>query len=232
MNKNLSLSVKPNDNFNNYSFKDSRSYDFFIYSPKTVLYKENLDSFLENPIDLKSRPVITKDKVIKKIDSTANVFYKIDPLNPTKYAMEIKLDKQTEPIIIQFNQLYSRHWRVRLIDKTFFDRYECKGLSRFSVTGNTRCQTEFPLFDISNSNLLLKKNIPEQNHYVGNLISNTWVLSPRSFSDSKKTIYAVIIYEKQIFYEYMIFISFLAGVFLFFAASVQEIRRIKNNDKK
>lgn len=232
LDKNELLDSNSNENFNFYSFKNKNEYDFFIYSPLSLVYKGSPDSIADNLMDMSKRPAVIADKNYKDIElQNAKVFYKAPIHLPNKYYIKVKLENPNKPFALQFNQTYYDAWQLRFINKNEFDNVQCKtDIDNFSLTNNSTCRYNDSIMPLDSINLLSKSSLPLENHYRGNFIGNSWLFNPKDTRSiiSGDEIYLVIHYQKQILYTYSIFVAFVSIVMLFFITILQEVyERIK-----
>lgn len=229
LNKNSLFNSLNNENFNLYSYKDSQLFDFFIYSPKKVIYKDIKEIF-DNSLDVKERPVIFKNKVfdLESIQSqNIHTAYKISPLDPTRYFVKLSNIDNSKPFILQFNQSYSSSWKIKMIDKKSYDEIACTDQwQSFTITDNQRCQYNGGLMNFKILNFLNKPNISSNNHYDGNFLSNSWVIFPEDIPQNLKKssdLYIAVIYDKQIYYTYTIIIAGIALIIMLIWCLIQEL---------
>jgi hypothetical protein len=225
--KNKLLLADSNPNFTYYTFVNKDKYDFLIYSPKTVIYSQNFNILTDDSLDINTRPVVLPNNALQIPDAVSNVKieYKISPLEPYKYYLHVTNIDNIHSFLIQFNQMYSFNWKIKLVSKAYFDVKSCiSGWKVFPVTNNSYCQYQSSLLDLDNITLLGKGNISDSKHFQGNFVGNTWVVSPQD-SQGKSELYLVIIYAKQVYYIYTILIAGIALIILFTIYIVQEIQR-------
>jgi len=226
------LDLKSNPNFNHYFFKNKDDYDFYIYSPKKVVYKDSLESIFDNSLNIENIPVVIDDKSIKLDESYqgAKVEYKINSLNKTKYYLRISEFNDSQPILIQMNQTYNKNWKLKWVDKSYFEEKACSSSwEEFSITNNPRCLYEEFILNLKDIRLVGKQNISESNHFQGNYLGNLWLINPQDISQQGETrdeLFAVIIYGKQIYYSYALAISFFALIVLIVLTLIQEFRNL------
>ena len=226
--KNKLLSANSNPNFTDYTFIDKDKYDFLLYSPKTVIYSQNFNTLTNDSLDVNASPVILPNDAPQIPDTTlgnVKIAYKISPLEPYKYYLHITDIKNINSFLIQFNQMYSSNWKIKLVSKAYFDEEPClTNWKAFPITNNSYCQYKNSLLDLGDITLLNKQNLSDSQHFQGNFVGNTWVISPQDFQ-GKNELYLVIIYTKQIYYTYAILIAGITLMILFTIYIIQEIRR-------
>jgi hypothetical protein len=235
--KNELLSLNSNPNFNHFFFTNKDNYDFYIYSPREVVFKEGLDSIFDNSLKIEDIPVVIDDKTIKLDDNYQGVKieYKINPSNKTKYFIKISEFDKAKPFLIQLNQTYNKNWKLKWINKSEFEDEKCTGdWEEFSITNNVRCLYDELIINLSDIKFIGKKTIPEEYHFQGNYIGNFWLVDPKDISQQKVTddeLFAVIIYEKQLYYSYAIAISLTTFIALVLLTVAQELRNFINRKK-
>lgn len=230
-NKNNLLSLTPNKNFNIYSFKDKQLYDYLLYSPSKVVYRNNLQSIIDNSlISLHSLAVVHKSTIPSKIQSV-HISYKIAPLDPSIYYFHVSDIKNDVPFLLQFNQLFNTNWKIYWITKNDYTTVKCSStLGQYSESNNDNCEYNESFISLRQSYLIGQKAVMEKNHFIGNYINNMWIFSPTSSKD----LYGIIIFQKQIYYSFFVFISCITFAFLLFLAGAEIIQNIfkkyeKNN---
>lgn len=222
-NNNLLLDSHVNENFTQYYFKDKDLYDFYIFSPSKILYRRSIDSLTDNSIQIQDKPVLLSpsSKIFSDDIQSAKVAYKISPWEATKYYLHISNITSGKPFIIQLNQDFKSTWKIKLMDKKYFNNIKCiSDWEIFPITNNERCQYNSNLLEIKDTELLVKQNAYDDNHIQSNFINNAWIITPKN----NKDIYAVIIYEKQIYYTITIFIFGTTLAFLILFAIMQEVK--------
>ncbi len=229
LSENSLLSLNPNPNFNFYYFKNKNDYDFYIYSPKTVVRKLNLNDIFDNSLNIYDRPVVVDNNQINlnKNYQSANISYKSDPLNSTKYYVKIADVDFNKPFLIQMNQSFNTNWKLYFSNESEFNQASCKDKwAKFSITNNNRCQYNDPIINLSDIKFLSRNPVAINTHFEGNFIGNGWVINPNNIPDNlkkNKDIYIVIVYEKQIYYSYAILIAGVFFILLIAASLLQEI---------
>jgi len=231
LNKNTNLALNNNPNFNFYSYKDKNNYDYFLYSP-LALQDVNINNVFSTPVDIKKRPVFTDAKVA--IEQSPQITYKIDPENPTKYYFKATL-RNDKPFVLQFNQTYNTNWQIRWITKAEYEKQNCFDSKYFSITDNIRCQYSSGLLNLSDITYLNNPLLNESNHLRGNILGNMWTINPSEINNSLKNgneIYGVIIYNKQIYFSWTIFVSIFSFILLVILMLMQELKNKYDNIKK
>ncbi len=145
--------LKNNSNNNKILYFNTRQkndYEYFIYSPKTILKKEVKD-FFKKPIDISTRPIIIdsqsfnkpdilNDFIISEENQNIKIDYKKSALNPTKYFLKISDVDITKRFIIQLNQTFSMNWKLKWINQEEFERYQCEQeATYYPITNNSSC---------------------------------------------------------------------------------------------
>ena len=225
------LEAVKNENFSHYSYKAKDLYDFFIYSPLTFQRKDS-ENILDDLTDIQNRPVFSDHEL--SIGQSPHIEYKIDIFNPTKYYLKINLQDKS-PFVIQFNQAFNKNWKIKWLDEYEYDNQNCINKAQFPITDNTRCQHEGLILDPRDINFLKGPILSEENHLRTNILGNGWLVEldkiPESFKKDS-SLYAVIIYTKQIYYTYTIIIAGTAFIILLLLSIIQEGskigRRIRN----
>ncbi len=226
---NFILISSENDNFIHYYFKDKDLYNFFLYSPLQITNERDISSIKDNKLSVNGRPVVLNPisyNSSKNLQSV-EIDYKVSPINPTKYYMHLKSLKNTDPFIIQFNQDYHNSWKLKLITKQDFENIKCISKQQtFSITNNSLCVYMDSFLDLGDIGLLSKPQVEKAEHIESNYVNNGWIVNPKAQND----IYAVLIFEKQIFYIFTVFAAVLTFTFIVLLAIIQEARfRKKTN---
>ena len=223
-NNNL-LAAKENQNFIHFYFRDKDNYDFLLYSPAEIIYGKNINEIIDLNVNIERRPAILTTPPEMELNGlrAVNVDYKISPLNPTKYYIHVKNIPDKQPFALQFNQDYNQAWKIKWVDKTYFDKIACVSKYKsFSITQNAYCQYANSLLDLSDIQLLAKPGADNKFHFKGNFVNNAWIVKPQNQSD----LYAVVINEKQIYYTISIILFCVTLVTFFILAITQEIHNI------
>lgn len=228
---NILLNVIKNNNFNHYYFENKNQYDFTLYSPKTVVYK-NIEDITDNSLDINQVPVVLKKEHVINISpnlQAAKIFYKISSSNPTRYDVRISGIDQSKPFIIQLNQAYGQAWKIIFVDKNTFNKNPCIGeVKKFTITNNQMCRYDNGFFDLNSLNLMNGSEIKNDNHFAGNFLGNGWLIQNKDIPVALRgnnNLYVVIIYSKQIYYTYTILISGISLIALFIILIIQTFKK-------
>jgi hypothetical protein len=230
---NKKLSVENKNNFNHYYYTDKDSYDFFLYSPKTVVANSTIDTIFDNSLNVEDVPVLLSEADSKKIadvDQNAKITYKRSTTDATKYYVEIDVQDINKSLIIHLAQAYKSNWEIAWISKEEYDSVICSSpIQTYSVTKNASCQYQSTLIDFKALNLLLKSYSDSQNHMQGNHIGNTWRINvdevPSSSKEGSK-IYAVLVYKSQGYYMIGLLASAIVLLFLIGYTFIRSLRNI------
>ena len=223
------LNRQENVNFSHYSFLEKDNYDFFLYAPLKLVRGQ--DIFGES-VNIHERPVFTDEKM--SIGQSPEVEYKASPLNGTKIFLKVKL-ADTSPFVLQLNQSFNRNWHLRWITKGEFEKEKCINENSYSITNNKRCQISIPPMSIGDGTYLLRQSLSENAHFKSNLLNNMWYIMPDKYADSvydNDYLYAVITYDKQIYFSWMIVISLITGAVVVILVGVQEFDSLKEKFKQ
>lgn len=229
------LSSNKNESFMHYYFTDKNHYDFFIYSPKAVVNKD-FNNALDDSLDVNSRPVVFESGYSLPSNLQGpTIYYKQSPENSTFYPMRISNIVGAEKFILQFNQTYNKDWKIKQVNKEYFESITCSDdWKSFKITNNFRCQYENALVYIKNISLLTKPELAATEPLKGNLIGNAWIIDPRQLpidQDGGEDLYAVIIFEKQLWYTITILIAGGGILAISSLALWQIILRLVKKDK-
>lgn len=230
LDKNTLLKSDNNPNFKHYNYRDSDKYDFLLYAPKKAI-PGDMNTIFKSTIEINERPVIL-EKNIKGSTQNINIFYKTSPSNPAKYYIQLSNVNTSKPFIIQMDQTYYPSWKLVWVDKAYFDRIDCLGnIKNFPITNNQYCQYKSNILEFEDIKLMTKKQIDDRNHIQGNLVGNTWIVSPKDIPEmdsNKDKLYAVIVFQKQLYYGYMVIISLLAFSILIALSIISGIKERKS----
>lgn len=229
LNANSLLVSKKNENFTEYTYRNGDTYDYFIYSPDSIM-QTSTEEFYSRSLSDRKKPVVVEksSSLLNQATQSAEIFYKIAPDNPTIYYMKIIHFDSSKPFIIQFNQAFGNSWVLKEISEQDFDSKPCiTDNDIFVYTQNERCIYKAGLFaDIdSNTNNLLGKNT----HFLGNYLSNGWIVQPEELSHKAKesgTLYAAIAYTKQTYFSYTILVATITVAVLIVVTILQLLSKI------
>jgi len=217
----------------------SDNFDFFIYSPTDIINTEPDVFFKSFLINENSRPVIfdsksfnnPNDLIQNNFSGDVEIFAKSSALNPTKNYLKIENFNPAEPFVIQLNQSFGPDWKLRWVEKSYFDEKSCESAQLYyDVTNNSTCQYKSNMFELNDIRLFLKSFVKEEHHFEGNFVGNAWMVTPDDIPENmrgQKELYAVLIYEKQIYYSYALLISMTTMCVLIILAFLQEINLYK-----
>lgn len=232
-----------NEDFTIFRFDDADEYEFFIYSPWEIVYTEDTESFFNEQLDFTKQPLIIDLNAfssplfrgkyqlqIPSSNSNINVEYKKSYHNNTKYFVKLSNVDTSSLFMLQLNQTFDTNWKIKWIDKEEYEKYNCNTQSEriFPLSNNSNCLLESDnyLSSIYNYKYLNSKTIPSIQHFEGNLVWNSWLISPNDLREQDKwnsELYAVVIFEKQLWYIWSILISLWTLFALFILAMLQEL---------
>lgn len=233
--KNLAIQ-KVSNNFEHFVPKNNWEYDFFLYNP-SIFQWTSVDALTKSGVvDLKSTPLLVNtgafqiplSQVISFSGAKTNFFYKKSTINPTKIYLKISRESINKPFLLQLNQAFWLTWKIKWVDHDYFDSKNCiTSIKSFPLTHNASCEYDSNLIEINNTMLLQKDEVPALQHFEWNFIGNAWIIRPEDIPENmrwQKELYAVIIYEKQIWYSYTLLLSGLTFLILLVATVVQETK--------
>ena len=172
------------------------------------------------------------DFYIPRENKKVQISYKKSVLQPTKIYTKIQNIGSKKWFLIQLNQTFWMSWKIKWITKEEFEEKNCINNNRnFVFTNNSFCEYKASILDLSDLKYLFRKWVKEQNHFEWNFVWNAWLVEEddiSSESKDKKELYAVIIYEKQIWYDLILLIALLTFLSLSFLSVYQEIKDFKN----
>lgn len=216
------LTSQKNEYFIHYFYKDKNQYDFLLYSPSQIVQAKSVNVIRENNLNPEEKPIVINPSSFRGIDpiKSVNISYKLSPINPTKYYLHIQQNPAQQPFIIQLNQDYHPAWKIKWVDKEYFDSKKCfTGWRNFSITNNQYCEYASSLLDLSDITLLFRPHIDTNRHIQSNFIHNAWIVKEKN----SKELYAVIINEKQIYYTIALLSFGITFISLLFIAIIQEL---------
>lgn len=234
-----------NKEFSFFKLKNSESYEFKIYAPSNIINRE-ISNFFDISVDILSKPVIIDSTSFNKPNSINNfiipnenknihLFIKNSEMNPSKYYMKISDFDNSKPFLIQMNQTFWINWKVKWISKLDYDNKSCiVDFKNYIISQNSFCQYDYKLFDLGDIKFLDNYEVNPINHFEWNFIGNTWLITPDDIPDNmkdEKELYAIIIYEKQIWYAWTLvlaWVTFAILILLSLWECVRDFRKKKN----
>ena len=148
---------------------------------------------------------------IPESNQNISLRYKRSVLQPTKIYLKVGAVDTTEPFLIQLNQTFGMSWKLKWITQEEFEEKSCAdAYQEFAITQNKYCNYRAQILDIRDTKFLSKTAVPESQHFEGNFVGNTWLVTPGDIPpeyQGKNELYAVVIYEKQIWYNWALIIS-------------------------
>lgn len=227
-----------NENFAQFWLNYDDKYEYKIYSPAKIIPSE-IDTFFETKIDIYDKPLLVDSKSFQKIENienfkipkenqNININVKESVLNPTKHYIKLSNIDTSKPFLLQMNQTFGMSWKIKWVDKSYFNEKPCLDeYTNYSITDNSVCQYKSKLIELEDIRLLGKPEVNNKNHFEWNFVWNTWIINPEDIPNEmkwEKELYAVIIYEKQIYYSYALIISWLTFLILIILTIIQEIK--------
>lgn len=239
-----------NDEFTHFRLKSSDQYDFELYSPWSILYKD-FDDLLKEPYDVDNRPIIIDDTSYKFTDDIEeylrqgiNRNVNIEIKKPIKWNTEyffklanVDLDKN---ILLQLNKTFSNNRKLRRITKNEFMNKDCD-LSQSKIIKYTWSWNSYCLYDRSTFyfNEILNywaESLSDEWHFEGNYIGNSRIIPKDVVNEFNQewAIYWTIVYIKQSIYHVLIVVA-LITITLLFMISVFQIfilKKISTDEKR
>ena len=247
---NNKLNIKnENSSFANFWFNWSSEFEYFIYSPSQIERKEVDDLFKKDYL-IKEKSLLIDDESfhkplgfnsfqISKTNQNINISYKKTKLNPTKYYVKISNFDKINPFLLQLNQTFWMSWKIKWISESEYNSIKCiDDFVDYSVTDNSVCNYEHSYKDlVTDYKYLQKPEVKKENHFEWNFIWNTWMVKNGELPNSIKNnnqLYAVIIYEKQIYYIWALIIICLTFLILLLLSIIEWVKLLftKKNEKK
>ncbi len=231
---NKKLAISANEDFNRYYFKNNDEFDFFIYSPRQIVIKNDFESIFDNHLNPALLPVVFNQENEQyshfPLQKNVSLSYKASPTDPTKYYMKLGNAQTNKPFIIHLTQSFKPSWEVVWISKNDYEKIPC--ISKpilFQKTESTNCQYESPMIDLDTISYVNKPIVSPSHHVEGNYIGNTWIIYPQDipigYRDSHE-LYALILYKNQIYYLMTILVAGTTLLLLVIYTLMQEVRRI------
>ena len=229
-----------NQNFTQFGFKKGDDLDFFTYVPASI-YSQNLDNFFTKKFDITQKPInidpesfhyprVMKNFTIPENNKNIQIEYKNSPLQPSKIYLKFSQVDTTQPFLLQLNQTFWMSWKLKWISKQDFEEKKCESnWESFKLTQNSNCNYKSQILDLWDIKYLNYPSIPEENHFEWNFVWNTWLIRPNDIPNNIKNeseLYAVIIYEKQIWYSIALVISWFTFACLLLLTAYQELKNI------
>jgi len=211
--------------------------DFFIYSPKAVLDISPEYFLKQDKIDIKRRMALVDTKNSKQlinlksktVNQDVRLSAKYSAGNTTKYLIKLDNLKKNEPFLIQFNQTFGSSWKIKWVNREYFEKKKClKSWENFPLSNNSLCLSQWSLLDWEDLKLLSAKEVSRNNHFQGNFFGNGWLVSSDDIPENlrnEKELYAVVIYEKQIYFIVCLSLASLFGVGLLILAIREMINK-------
>ncbi|PID83995.1 hypothetical protein CSB09_03095 [Candidatus Gracilibacteria bacterium] len=236
-----------NSSFTQFGFSYDGEYEYLLYAPNTILKKDINEMFSgTGKLDISQKIINIDTESFHKPQKIENfeipeenrnlaIRYKKAYHQHTKiYAKFGNIDPK-KPFIIQLNRTFGMSWKLKWISKKEFEEEKCiDAYKKFPVTQNVYCNYKPTIIDLADTKYLDYPKVKEENHFEGNFIGNTWLVEPDDIPENMKNndvLYAVIIYEKQIWYNWFFVLSGGTFLLLILIALYQEVRSIFRKKK-
>lgn len=210
-----------------------------VYSPNRVFYAD--DNILENIWEVNNK--LTEKDLLSELDNkninfNSSILFEKNRINDSIYPVQmevfydknkpyyyyLKIKNTEKKFLVQLNKTFDANWKMYFIEKKSFENSE--KISDFYETRNS--------FYKFSENIFSKPNgfvIDEEYHFEWNFVGNAWLVKPENIPENMKNneeLYTVIIYEKQIWYNWALLISGLTFGILLILTIFQEIKNFKN----
>ena len=229
--------INDNSEFTQFRLRNADQYEYMLYAPGQVVHYDMDEFFSWAALDIRRKPInispmsSNKNEIKNKItipESNKNIFieYKYSDREPTKIYVKMTNFDAKNQFLLQYNQTFSTNWKVKWIIKEDFESKWCiTTYSEYPITQNKACQYEPTPLSIWDTKYLFSPQVSWGHHFEWNFIGNSWMIPPEDIPENmrwQKELYAVIIYEKQIWYSYTLLLSGLTFLILLLATIVQE----------
>lgn len=233
---NQEMAVKSNNNFAHYYYKDKSKFDFFIYSPQSIVIRKDSNTLFDNSLEMSRLPVVfTEDKQIKNIQKNITVDYKQSSFDTTKYYFRLSNVQNNDPILLHLTQSFKQGWSIIWLSKDEYDSVKCvTDYAVFPITNNKRCEYNAEIIDIGIIRFLLKNPLSNEYHMVGNYIANTWLINPQElpeYTKSERNLYGVLLYRNQIYYVIALISSSIVLLLILIYTLMQEVNNLIKYEK-
>lgn len=235
--------ISSNEDIEHWQFSDAPDYEFFIYSPQEVLPAE-FEDFYKEKLNIANKPILLskvnfpaafENNLLEYQLNSPRVEYKASARNPNKYYIKVQSMKDY-PFLIQFNQSYSPHWKLYFTDKNTWESILCKTeLISYEITDNAMCQYKGISISPSDAFLLNKPYLRPEHHGKGNLIANTFLITPNDIpleNRNDDAVYLVLYFQGQLYYQLTLILSAITlGVLAIIALADIFIGRNKSHEE-
>ncbi len=234
--------VEENENFNHYRFNSADDYDFLIYSPKNLI-NLNSDQFYDKNFHSLNKPLIFDKTKLNNINIIRDINFKLNSPyisfktiadNSNKYYVKINVNKEY-PFLLHFNQSFSKNWQIFFVDSSDWESRKCIAWGGFfKLTENDYCVSAGTAIDFNDFLLFFKKRLKPENHFLGNMVGNTFLITPQDIPESYRQgneLYLIIYFKRQIYYLMALIVSFSVFVMIF-VFMIREIMYDRTVNKK
>lgn len=231
--------------FFQFGIKNDHRYEYFLYSPRRILNYSVQDFFstwsvfnlFDKPVNIDPdsfhKPSFIKDIVVPEENQNIALRYKKSVLQPTKIYLKIGNVDLSKPFLLQLNQTFGMSWKLKWISKEEFEEKECLDpYQAFEITQNKFCNYKPQILDIADTKYLNREWVPQNQHFEWNFVWNAWFILPENIPEDRqneKELYVVILYEKQIWYNWVLILSWLTFFLVSLFAFIQFFN--KSNEK-
>ena len=215
-----------------FTYKDCKSYDFFIYNPYKLILSDDLTILSKLDLHINERPLILNTSSsnalssFKTLDTDVKIEIKVPLNNPTKYY--IRVSNIDGSFLLHFNQTFSPYWKLFFINKEEYESIKpASKWEKFPLTNNKKCLYRDSLLGLENFKIAFTKtSLPDKYHLKGNFLGNTFLITnqsvPREYKNSKE-LYLVLLYKPQIYYTLALLNSAFVLTILCLISFMQEI---------
>ena len=224
-------------NISLYKPHDYEKWDYLLYSPHKIYFEDSYNVLLGDKLFQKGSLFLNKDanqRIGYAEDDLLNgkeLEIKKSRYNRHKFYIRINDVNPSESFFIHLSQTFSSSWKFKWISKDEYENVPClDNYLSYDLSNNKYCNYEEKVILLDDLKYLKRSEIEEKNHFFGNFSGNTWLVETDKISSDYKSedgdLYAVVIYDKQIVFSVLLYISVVTLFILLLLTLVSSIIKL------
>ena len=220
-----------------YRPRDYEQWDYLLYSPHKIYFEDSYNVLFGDKLFQKGSLFLNKDanqRIGYAEDDLLNgkeLEIKKSRYNRHKFYIRINDVDPSESFFIHLSQTFSSSWKFKWISKEEYDSAPClDSYTSYNLSNNSYCNYKERVILLDDFKYLRRSEIEEKNHFFGNFSGNTWLVEsdkiPSEYKSEDGNLYAVVIYDRQIVFSILLYISVVTLFILLLLTLISSIIKL------
>lgn len=216
---------------------DYEKWDYLLYSPQKILFEDSYNVLFDDKPFQNGSLILSKDVsprigyINGNLLKSKELEIKKSRYNRHKFYVKINGVNISESFFIHLSQTFSGSWKLKWITKGEYDSVPCiNNYTSYDLSKNKYCNYKEKVILLDDLKYLRRSEIEAEKHFFGNFIGNTWLVEtdkiPFEYDFEDGNLYAVVIFDKQIVFSILLYISTLTLVILLLLTLISSIIKL------